>query len=151
MLNLELNAFESIAGPHYRNYGAIGNIGGARLSHYEIVLDQGDGTLVGQAQLLCYARWSEPVTGLVARCLARALFEPRLARPLFRLATLHIALNSRPLKQLHARIEGGKLDADGYVVEVPASELPPPLWRVVQWSCAMDAWGTVDTPPLSRR
>jgi len=149
MLHLELSAFESLAGPHYRYKGIIGNIRGGRQADYVVALRNGEDQVVATAQLLSYPRWAEPLTGFVARCIAQALLvEPQLARPVVRLASLNISLNRRHLREVHAGQHNGVLHSNGCELDAPASDTPPTLWQLMQWSLAFDAWGTVQMPPI---
>lgn len=67
MLHLELNAFDSLAGPYYRYRGTIENLAGGRLADYRIVLEDEQQQVLARTRLDGYARWSEPLTGFVAR------------------------------------------------------------------------------------
>jgi hypothetical protein len=147
MLSLEVSAFDSLAGPHYRYSGAIRTMRGGRRADFHVVLHDENDEVIGEAQLLGYPRWSEPLPALVARCIAKVLEgAPHLARPTIRHASLDIRLNNQLLHECSAQMRDGKPYADGWPMELP--EMPPSPWEIMCWRLAYDEWGKSKIPPF---
>jgi hypothetical protein len=148
MLSLELSAFDSLAGPHHRCHGTVQAVRGGRKADFHVILYDENGDLIGQAQLLGYPRWSEPLIALVARCIAKVLEgAPSLSRSAFRYASLDIRLNREQVLEVGTQLRDGKAYCEGWPIEMPTNE-PAGPWQLLCWALAYVQWGTAEIPAI---
>lgn len=150
MIQLELRLVGTIRLGMQRYKGAIRCIRGGKTSDYSVQLGGPNDETVGEGFLYEHPRWSEPMSGLLARCIAVA--EPAQTMPLepWRLATLVVHIRSRFLMEIQATSQ-----------DIPEPELnrslidaPPAVksaWQLIRWRLAQDAWGQTEPPRLPAR
>lgn len=149
MLELQLFCFGSIAGPHYHLCGTIAPVSGGRLVTYATELCDHHGERVAQGQLQDHPRWSEPLVGIVARCLDSALQGCHLDRWFdYGHASLDIALNGRRINYL-ACVEQPwlTLSRENAPQQFDGTAQPNP-WSVASLACAAAAWKQNSLPPM---
>ena len=153
-LNLEIGAFDSLAGPYHRCRGTITTLRGGRRADFEVILHDESGEPVARGQLLAYPRWSEELAAFVARCLAKALeSRPKLACNPIRIATVEVRLADALLLETSIQLRGGRAFVEGCPIEAPtlakvAPWEPPPLWQLAAWALAYREWATCEIAPL---
>lgn len=148
MLHLELNAFESLAGPFFRYKGTIECLRGGKRGDFRIALSDERGEPVAQGQLLSYPRWTESLEAFVARCLQSALqASPFLPRPALRVATLTVHLNRQCLQEYQAAWPQDWVPP-GASAELAEEGGYPTAWELIQRRLAFLAWGSDETPSM---
>lgn len=153
-LALELSAFNSLGGPHYRCRGEIAVLRGGRCADFGITLRDENDEPVAMAQLLAYPRWSEILEAFVARCVCKALdTRPVFARQVVRVVSLDVILAGETIRQFSATVPRGRLLVDGCPVLLPGGpaclqQEPLPLWQLIGLGLSFHAWGTVEVPGL---
>lgn len=131
-----------------QRHGTIKCLAGGRLADFAITLARADGDQAVQAVLRGYPRWSEPLTGLVARCLALVADESETPSPNhLRLATLSITLERCQLAEAHLIPEHASTSED--CLRPPTQRRSSiSLWSLMQKQLADEVWGMTDVPPL---
>ena len=97
-----------------------------------------------------YPRWAEPVTALVARALDVAIRARPHDLPRFAITSGELAVIDSTTHRHVERIRFGPVSVDpGYSLPSlgEACELESP-WQVMRWTCAQQAFGSQEIPPL---
>lgn len=142
-LELELLIVGRIRRGLNRYRGTIRCVQGGRTSAYAVQLYGLNEELVSEGVLQGHPRWSEPLTGLLARCIAVA--EPAHASPIepWRVVTLVVRQRRRLLMEVQAINEDGLELQPGLQRKVAQS-----AWQVMRWQLANDAWDQTEPPPM---
>lgn len=121
---------------------------GGRVADVAVTLDRSDGRRAIQAILRGYPRWSEPLTGLVARCLGLVADESDISiQNDLRLATLSISLERWVLAEVHLIPEHGATSESGPLQPI-RGQSSISLWSLVQRRLAHETRGMPEVPPL---
>jgi hypothetical protein len=150
MLEMELFCFDALTGPHFRLRGTIRPDTGGRLATYEADLLDHEGQHFAKGLLHRHPRWTEPLTGLTARCIDAALAgRDRSATFAYAHASLTVKLNGHHLGDDIRCVSEWKLarSGDDQASSVSNAALPHP-WEVARLACASLAFGDLSIPPM---
>lgn len=150
MLELQLNMVIGAApATMARLTGTIHCVRGGRTSDYHVRLHDSAGGIWGQGHLRGHPRWSEPLTGLAARCIGAV---PAKATAfdvsVVRCAGVVLKLDRRYLTELHVPMTDGR--PFGLLPPSAGRHSPQSPWQLAQWCLADDAWGQLAEPPMPK-
>lgn len=150
MLELELFCFRPVSGQYFRLRGTTSVVSGGRVVTYATTLLDYHGVQFAHGVLRDHPRWSEPLIGVLARCLEASLEGRELVRWFdYRHATLNVRLRGQLV--IH-----DVACADRVALERGRDDLPTPfdtsapqnVWDVARLACASLAWGELSIPRM---
>lgn len=143
MMELELRMVNRGERGVDRYRGFIRCIGSGPTSVYEVQLCGRNDEVVGEGVLRGHPRWTERLTGLLARCIAVAEPEHSFSVGAWRVATLIVRRRGRFLMEMHA--------TSGDTFEPTFDSRPmvvKSVWQLIRWRLADDAWSQSEPPRM---